>query len=90
MLKQLAKRTKQKRITFVIVADQSIIVQKKSTTDENSKKFIFKKFRIDVNFELNNDLIYYVDEKIHRLCLFTAIKEIFRLIHDENVHANIH
>ena len=92
MLKQLIQRTKQKQKQNISVAivDQSITIEK-SVIDEKSKKRIFKKFRIDVNFELNNDLIYYIDEEIHRLCLFTTIKEeIFRLIHDENVHADIH
>ena len=91
VLKKLIERTKQKQNIFVVVVDQSITVREKFSVDENSKKNIFKKFCIDVDFELNNDLIYYVDEKTHRSCLFTAIeKEIFRLIHDENVHVEIH
>ena len=52
--------------------------------DENADEFVSKKFRIDVNFELlSNDLIYYVEDNIHRLCIFNSIKiKIYHLIYD--------
>ena len=99
MLNRLTKRTKQKQIssiivntkqnTSIIIFDQSIIVKK--FNENEAKKRVLKKFRIDVNFELNNEFIYYIDEEARRLCLLIAIKEkIFRLIHDENAHARIY
>ena len=84
---------KQKQNTSIIIENQFVVETSTSAAKKNStkKKRVSKKFRIDVNFELNNDFIYYVDEEIRRLCLFIAVeKKIFRLIHDENIHINIH
>ena len=75
LLNQLTNRTKQKRVTFVTMIDQSIIIE--FITNDDSKERVFKKFRIDINFELNNDFIYYIDEKTRRLCLFTTTKKNF-------------
>ena len=94
MLNRLIERMKQKQNTSIIIENQFAVETSTSAAEKNStkeKKRVFKKFRIDVDFELNNDFIYYVDEEIRRLYLFIAIKEeVFRLIHDENVHADIH
>ena len=60
--------------------------------DENVNEFVSKKFRIDVNFKLSSDdLIYYIDSDIRRLCIFNSMKiKIFRLIHDVNAHVNVY
>lgn len=52
---------------------------------------ISKKFRIEIDFELFEKLIYYTENEIRRLCLFINVEEkIFRLTHDENMHVDIH
>ena len=60
--------------------------------DENADELVSKKFRIDINFELSSDdLIYYVEDNIRRLCIFNSVKmKIFRLIHDVNAHVDVH
>ena len=65
---------------------------KKSAVNANENEFISKKFRIDVDFELSfDDLIYYIENDIRRLCIFNSIKiKIFRLIHDVNAYADVH
>ena len=94
MLNRLIERMKQKQNTSIIIENQFAVETSTLAAEENSTKEeerVFKKFRIDVNFELDNDFIYYVDEKVRRLYLFTAVEEeVFRLIHDENAHAGIH
>ena len=57
----------------------------------NDYKTIFKKFRIKMNFELRDELIYYINEKRLRLCIFKSMKkEIFHMIHDDNHYFDIH
>ena len=51
-----------------------------------------RKLYIDIDFELTkNDLIYYTEEDIRRLCISSSLKkDIFQLIHDADTHAEIH
>ena len=57
----------------------------------NNHKTIFKKFRIKINFKLHDELIYYINEKRFRLCIFKSVKrKIFYMIHDDNHHFNTH
>ena len=57
----------------------------------NDYKTIFKKFCIEINFELRDELIYYINKKRLRLCIFKSVKkEIFHMIHDDNHRFNIH
>ena len=52
---------------------------------------ISKKFRIEIDFELFEKLIYYTRDETRRLCFFINIEnKIFRLIHDENIHVEVH
>lgn len=57
------------------------------------EEILFRKFCIDINFELREDLIYYVDsniEKHTKLCIsILQKKEIFRTIYDKH-HIEIH
>ena len=76
-----------------IVNENRVINEINEVFDENINdyKTIFKKFCIEINFELRNELIYYIDEKRLRLCIFKSVKkEIFHMIHDDNHHFDIH
>ena len=49
-----------------------------------------KKIYIDIVFEINDELIYHVDER-RRLCISAACEQkIFRMTHDENQHSDRH
>ena len=49
-----------------------------------------KKIYIDIAFEMNDELIYHVDER-RRLCISAACEQkIFRMTHDENQHSSRH
>ena len=73
---------------FVIL--KQVIVLTNSTKSfiikiSNDDERFSKKFRIKINFELFNELIYYIKNKIRRLCFLINVKsEIFRLIYNEN------
>ena len=57
----------------------------------NDHEAILKKFRIEMNFELRDELIYYIDEKRLRLCIPKSVeREIFHMIHDDNHHSDTH
>ena len=101
MLKNLIKRIEKKQIIFaanieVIIAAMSanliFISSKKFAVDADEDESVSKKFRIDVDFELSfDDLIYYIENDIRRLCIFNSIEiKIFRLIHDVNAYADVH
>ena len=84
MLSNLKKR---------VVNENRVINEINEILDENinDHETIFKKFRIKVNFELRDELIYYIDEKYLRLCIFKSLKKkIFHMIHDDNHHFNTH
>lgn len=57
-----------------------------------NNEIVLKKFRIDIEFELRGELVYYFDESnVLRLCISRLVKEkIFRAIHDDNHHFNYH
>ena len=49
-----------------------------------------KKIYIDIAFEIDDELIYHVDER-RRLCILVACEQkIFRMTHDENQHSDRH
>ena len=55
-----------------------------------NKKSKRKKIYIDVQFSLKNDFIYHIDER-RRLCIsISCKKEVFRMTHDDQHHANRH
>ena len=59
--------------------------------DEPIGKRVFKKFKTGIDFELNENLIYYYRDGKQRLCLFSLIIiKVFHLIYNQNIHANIH
>ena len=56
-------------------------------SDNSSEKSLSKKFRIEIDFKLLDELIYYIDENDDRtkLCILRTLKEkMFRLAHDES------
>ena len=62
-----------------------------AVTGNNDGKRIRKKFKTGIDFEINENFIYYLDEKKRRLCLPSSMgKNVFRLTHDENMHAGIY
>ena len=51
---------------------------------------LLKKIYIDIVFEMNNEFIYYVDER-RCLCIFVACEQkVFRIIHNKNQHSKRH
>ena len=57
--------------------------------DNSNEKSLSKKFRIEIDFKLLDELIYYIDENDDRtrLCILKILKkEMFRLAHDESHH----
>ena len=60
------------------------------TGNDNGKR-IPKNFKTGIDFELHENLIYYLNENKPRLCLLSSMeKKVFHLTHDENMHAKIH
>ena len=58
--------------------DQQKFIDQQKLVDSKIDKFIFKKFRIDINFQLtSNNIIYYIKANINRLCIFNVIKKKF-------------
>ena len=50
----------------------------------------FKKIYIDIVFEIDDELIYHIDERRH-LCISAACEQkVFRMTHDENQHSGRH
>ena len=51
-----------------------------------------KSIQIEIDFKIVDDFIYYIDiNDCDRLCILKFLKEkIFRQVHDENHHAEIH
>jgi len=91
MLASLEKRTPSKQIPN----DNNQVRNNYDNIDEskNVKKFVSKKFCIEINFELRDDLIYYFDEDNTRLrlCISRSTKKnIFKTIHNNNYHFNYH
>ena len=57
-------------VVVVVVVDENIV-------DENEvNKRIFKKLKIDINFELtSNDIIHYMNTKVRRSCISKIVKK---------------
>ena len=77
----------------VIDEQKSFYDQKASiniSSEENSKK-MSKKYRIDVDFEVRDEFIYYIDDDHIRFCIFKNLKKnILYIAHDLNQHVDIH
>ena len=104
-MRKLIKRVNKKKESIMLTIFfelKQIIVSKRFVLLTNStKSFIVeisndderfsKKFRIEINFELFDELIYYIKNETCRLYFFFNFEEkIFRLIYDENLHVEIH
>ena len=96
MLKSLTTRMKKKNknlITqFSLLVEETVNNENINEQDENDAKSIFKKLKTNVNFALNeNEIIYYIESDFRRSCISIFVKrEIFRFVHDENHHFEIH
>lgn len=68
MLKELQNCVEAKRSNISI-----------SNINYRDKNFVLKKLRIDVYFQLKNDLVYYIANNKNKLCIFKTLEEeIFR------------
>ena len=90
MLANLKYRVQQKRSTSFI----SIAIFNESTSidavDLETNEAISRKFRIEIDFELSDDLIYYTSNNVRRLCISRSLeKKVFRLTHDDT-HFEVH
>ena len=99
MLKLLTTRMKNKNknlITrdtqFSLFVEEAVNNENINEQDENDAKSIFKKLKTSVNFALNeNEIIYHIESDSRRSCISIFVKrKIFRLVHDENHHFEIH
>ena len=98
MLQSLRKRTKKKndqKIAAKTIKTTTTKTAKNNSDDVNEVNndiSIFKKLRIEIDFELNsNDFIYNISTEMRRLCIPLTVKpEIYRLIHNDATHADIH
>ncbi len=85
MLTSLKKRIYQKQ-TF----SKSISNNSNQIFDNyiNKEKFVLKKFLIEIDFELCDDLIYYFEkENCLRLCISRTIeKKVFKAIYNNNYY----
>ena len=88
MLKSLTKRSRRKNSenTPDTVTPVTPITEK----NDNGKR-VPKKFKTGIDFELNENLIYYFGNGKRRLYLFSLMeKNAFHLTHDENIHTSVH
>ena len=61
---------------IVVVVASKFINQQKLVVDSKIDEFIFKKLRIDINFQLiSKDIIYYIKLNINRLCILNIVKK---------------
>ena len=99
MLKSLTTRVKKKNTNLIIRDTQfSLFVEEIVNNEnineqnENDAKSIFKNIKTNVNFALNeNEIIYHIENDFRRSCISIFVKrKIFRLVHDENHHSEIH
>ena len=88
MLQVLSQRIEKKKSQKQVVVAVVVVV----IEIEKKAEYVFKKLRIDVDFELAFDeLIYNINTNVRRLCIFVVVKqEIYNLIYDDVVHADIH
>lgn len=84
MLTDLKKQIFQKQISTYISDNNNQNLDNYNI----EKKFVFKKFFIEIDFELRDNLIYYFDkENCLRLCISRTIeKEIFKTIYNNNYY----
>ena len=95
MLQKFLERVELKQNISIIVKTNIFVTSSSITTSKEflsiNEKCIFKKIRININFKLIDDLIYYIKNDTRRLYFFVTIKKkVFRLTYDENAHFNIH
>ena len=95
MLKGLTERSRRENSKNSPAADAITSFTSDSTpnaiTKNDDGKRVPKKFKTGIDFVLNEDLVYYVKENKRRICLLSSMeKNIFHLIHDENMHAGVH
>ena len=92
--KRIQKKNDQKITTKTVKTATTKIVKNNSNdvSEVNDDISIFKKLRIEINFELNsNDFIYNISIEVKRLCISLTVKsKVYRLIHDDAVHVDIH
>ena len=98
MFINLNKRLMLKKLFAVISFDETF--DNSSFIDDNSNREIssskknfnqFKKSYIDIDFELDDELIYHTKKKRRRLCISTFCEiEIFRMSYDDNQHVERH
>ena len=88
----MKKKNKNLTIQFSLLVEKAVNNENINEQDENDAKSIFKKLRTNINFALNeNEIIYHIDDDSRRSCISIFVKrEIFRLVHDENHHFEIH
>jgi len=91
MLTDLEKRISQKQAFSKQVSyDSNQILDNHNNID---KKSVLKKFRIEIDFEFRNNLIYYSDKDNIRLRLYisrSTEKDIFKTIYDDNYYSDYH
>ena len=102
MLKQLITRAREKKFDEINrqtqfnieidIIDAQFISANENQSNDIDDEFVFKKLRIDVDFELTyDDIIYYMNIDVRRSCIFmTTKRKIFQLAHDENQHVDVY
>ena len=72
------------KIKIINILINITLVVSKTNIFTNEER-VLKKFCIDIDFELNQELIYYIDDNTRKLYLLIAIeKNIFCLAYNEN------
>ena len=88
------EKEKSWRSLLIMLVDLNERVNQELTTLIDAldvEETIFKKFRTRIDFEIKDDLIYYIERNRSRLCILKILKEeIFRLAHDDNQHVEAH
>jgi len=90
----LKKQISQKQISSKQIFDNNTqVLNNYNNIDKfkNAKQFVLKKFRIKIDFELRDNLVYYFDKNNIRLQLyiFRSIKKnIFKTIYNNNYYFN--
>ena len=92
--KRIQKKNDQRVATKTVKTAATKIVKNNSddVSEVSDDISILKKLRIEVDFELNsNDFMYNISIEVKRLCISLTVKQkVYRLIHDDAAHADIH
>ena len=91
ILKNLTERSRRENTENISTTNAITPITPVAVTENDDGKRFPRRFKTSIDFELNENLIYYFGDVKRRLCLLSSMeKNVFHLTHDENMHAGVH